>query len=114
MNVLGLSSNLCQGQNITVIGFTSSAITIFAFITTSSFYLMIFFVLLKCVEAPLFYTPLVAMVSNIAPLELSGILLGGARAMSIILEILADVYGLCARAEDTKRERISWKKGRTL
>lgn len=89
-------------KRMTVIGLASSAATVLAFTATSGFPLMMLIALILGVEAALFYTPLVAMVSDIAPPELEGTLIGSYRFFRdmgyfvgpIVLGAIADAYGL--------------------
>jgi MFS family permease len=69
---------------------------------TSNFILLIVFSLFLGVEAAFFYTPLVAMVSDIAPSELEGTLIGSYRFFRdmgyfvgpLLLGAIADSVGL--------------------
>lgn len=89
-------------KRITVIGLASAAASILSFTLTSDFLLMLISALVLGVEAALFYTPIVAMVSDIAPPELEGTLIGSYRffrdmgyfAGPILLGTIADSYGL--------------------
>jgi len=89
-------------KRITVIGLISAAVSILSFTLTSDFLLLLLSALILGVEAALFYTPLVAMVSDIAPPELEGTLIGSYRFFRdmgyfvgpILLGTIADSYGL--------------------
>jgi len=89
-------------KRITVIGLAGSTATILTFTATSDFLSLVLFALILGVEAALFYTPLVAMVSDIAPSELEGTLIGSYRFFRdmgyfvgpIMLGAIADRYGL--------------------
>ena len=87
---------------ITIIGLFSSSITIIALTLTSNYLYLVFLALFLGFEAALFYTPLVAMVSDIAPPEVEGTLIGSYRFFRdmgyfigpIILGKIADMYKL--------------------
>jgi len=89
-------------KRIIVIGLTSAAVSTFSFTLTSDFLFLLIFALILGVEAALFYTPLIAMVSDIAPPELEGTLIGSYRFFrdmgyfvgAIMLGAVADNYGL--------------------
>ena len=77
--VSGHFSDTYGRKKIILLGLAGSVISIITFTMTSSFNLLVAFSLLLGVEAALFYTPLVAMVSDIAPSELEGTLIGSYR-----------------------------------
>ena len=87
---------------ITIIGLFSSSITIIALTLTSNYLYLVFLALFLGFEAALFYTPLVAMVSDIAPPEVEGTLIGSYRFFRdmgyfigpVILGKIADMYKL--------------------
>ena len=89
-------------KRITLLGLTSSSVTILAFTATSNFLFLILIALILGIEAALFYTPLVAMVSDIAPPELEGTLIGSYRFFRdmgyfvgpILLGAIADKIGI--------------------
>ena len=87
---------------ITVIGLSGSSMTIIALTLTSNYLYLVFLALFLGFEAALFYTPLVAMVSDIAPPEVEGTLIGSYRFFRdmgyfigpVILGKIADMYKL--------------------
>ena len=89
-------------KKITLMGLACSSITIIAFTGTDNYLFLEYLALLLGVEAALFYTPLVAMVSDIAPQEIEGTLIGSYRFFRdmgyffgpILLGRIADVYRL--------------------
>ena len=89
-------------KRLTVVGLTIAAVGILTFTLTSEFVLMLIFALILGVGAALFYTPIIAMVSDIAPPELEGTLIGSYRFFRdmgyfvgpILLGSVADRYGL--------------------
>jgi MFS family permease len=89
-------------KRITVLGLASAAASIPLFTLTSDFLLLLLCALVLGVEAALFYTPIVAMVSDIAPPELEGTLIGSYRFFRdmgyfvgpILLGTMADRLGL--------------------
>jgi MFS family permease len=100
--VTGHLSDRIGRKKITLIGLVLSSITMIAFTVTTDYIFLVFLALLLGVEAALFYTPLVAMVSDIAPQEVEGTLIGSYRFFRdmgyfigpIILGMIADSYGL--------------------
>ena len=98
----GYVSDKLGRKRITVIGLTSVAASILLFTLTSDFLFLLILALILGVEAALFYTPLIAMVSDIAPSELEGTLIGSYRFFRdmgyfvgpILLGTIADNYGL--------------------
>jgi len=89
-------------KRIIVVGLAGSVVSVLSFTITSDFNLLLISALILGVEAALFYTPLVAMVSDIAPPELEGTLIGSYRFFRdlgyfvgpIFLGAIADSYGL--------------------
>ena len=89
-------------RRIILIGLVSSSISILPFMLTENFLLLLVLALAFGVEAALFYTPLIAMVSDIAPPDLEGTLIGVYRFFRdmgyfvgpILLGEVADAYGL--------------------
>ena len=100
--VSGHLSDLIGRKKITEVGLACSSITILAFTSTTNYLFLVLLALLLGVEAALFYTPLVAMVSDIAPQEIEGTLIGSYRFFRdmgyfvgpILLGRIADVYRL--------------------
>jgi MFS family permease len=100
--VTGHLSDRIGRKKITLIGLALSSITIIAFTVTADYIFLVLLALLLGVEAALFYTPLVSMVSDIAPQEVEGTLIGSYRFFRdmgyffgpIILGIIADSYRL--------------------
>jgi len=100
--VSGHLSDLIGRKKITEVGLACSSITILAFTSTTNYLFLVLLALLLGVEAALFYTPLVAMVSDIAPQEIEGTLIGSYRFFRdmgyfvgpILLGKIADVYRL--------------------
>jgi MFS family permease len=100
--VTGHLSDRIGRKKITLIGLAFSSITMIAFTLTIDYIFLVLLALLLGVEAALFYTPLVAMVSDIAPHEVEGTLIGSYRFFRdmgyflgpIILGEIADSYGL--------------------
>jgi MFS family permease len=100
--VTGHLSDRIGRKKITLIGLALSSITMIAFTVTADYFFLVLLALLLGVEAALFYTPLVAMVSDIAPQEVEGTLIGSYRFFRdmgyffgpIILGRIADSYGL--------------------
>ena len=98
----GHLSDRAGRKTITVLGLFGSAVTIIALSLTSNYLYLVFLALLLGLEAALFYTPLVAMVSDIAPSEAEGTLIGSYRFFRdmgyfigpILLGKIADVYKL--------------------
>ena len=89
-------------KTITVLGLFGSSATIIALSLTNNYLYLLSLALLLGFEAALFYTPLVAMVSDIAPSELEGTLIGSYRFFRdmgyfigpILLGKIADLYML--------------------
>jgi MFS family permease len=100
--VTGHTSDRIGRKRVIVVGLAGSVVSIITFTVTGSFTLLIACSLLLGVEAALFYTPLVAMVSDIAPSELEGTLIGSYRffrdlgyfAGPLLLGTIADILGL--------------------
>ena len=100
--ISGHLSDLIGRKKITEVGLACSSITILAFTVTDNYLFLVLLALLLGVEAALFYTPLVAMVSDIAPQEIEGTLIGSYRFFRdmgyfvgpILLGKIADVYRL--------------------
>jgi len=100
--VTGHLSDRIGRKAITLIGLAFSSITMVAFTLTVDYIFLVLLALLLGVEAALFYTPLVAMVSDIAPSEVEGTLIGSYRFFRdigyffgpIILGEIADFYRL--------------------
>ena len=100
--VTGHASDRIGRKRIIVVGLAGSVVSVFTFTLTGSFTLLVVCSLLLGVEAALFYTPLVAMVSDIAPSELEGTLIGSYRffrdlgyfAGPLLLGVIADNLGL--------------------
>ncbi len=100
--VTGHFSDTYGRKKIIILGLAGSVISIITFTMTSSFNLLVAFSLLLGVEAALFYTPLVAMVSDIAPSEQEGTLIGSYRFFRdmgyfvgpLLLGTIADNLGL--------------------
>lgn len=100
--VTGHLSDRVGRKNIASLGLASSAVTILAFTFTSNYFFLVFLALVLGFEAALFYTPLVAMVSDIAPSEVEGTFIGGYRFFRdmgyffgpILLGVIADFYDL--------------------
>jgi MFS family permease len=100
--VTGYLSDRIGRKKITLVGLALSSITMIAFTVTVDYFILVLLALLLGVEAALFYTPLVAMVSDIAPQEVEGTLIGSYRFFRdmgyffgpIILGGIADSYGL--------------------
>ena len=100
--ISGHFSDKIGRKKITLVGLACSSITILAFTGTDNYMFLLLLALLLGVEAALFYTPLVAMVSDIAPQETEGTLIGSYRFFRdmgyffgpILLGKIADVYRL--------------------
>jgi len=100
--ISGHLSDKIGRKKITEVGLACSSITILAFTVTDNYLFLVLLALLLGVEAALFYTPLVAMVSDIAPQEIEGTLIGSYRFFRdmgyfvgpILLGKIADVYRL--------------------
>jgi len=89
-------------KRIVVIGLASSAVAILPYVLTRNFILMFILALLLGFSAALFYTPLVAMVGDLAPPNLEGTLIGSYRFFRdmgyfvgpTLLGAVSDAYGL--------------------
>ena len=100
--VTGHTSDRIGRKRIIVVGLAGSVISVVTFTLTGGFTLLVACSLLLGVEAALFYTPLVAMVSDIAPSELEGTLIGSYRFFRdmgyfvgpLLLGAIADNMGL--------------------
>jgi MFS family permease len=98
----GHTSDRIGRKRIIVVGLAGSVISIVCFTLTGNFTLLVAYSLILGVEAAFFYTPLVAMVSDIAPSELEGTLIGSYRFFRdmgyfvgpLLLGVLADRLGL--------------------
>jgi MFS family permease len=98
----GHASDRVGRKRIIVVGLASSVISVVLFTLTGSFTLLVACSLLLGVEAAFFYTPLVAMVSDIVPSELEGTLIGSYRFFRdmgyfvgpLLLGAIADRVGL--------------------
>ena len=98
----GHASDRLGRKRITVLGLAGAASSVLLFTRTTDFLPLILSALVLGVAAALFYTPLVAMVSDIAPPELEGTLIGSYRFFRdmgyfvgpLILGALADAKGL--------------------
>jgi len=98
----GFVSDKVGRKKVIIIGLTGTAITILLYLFTSNFMLLSFFAFLMGLGAALFYTPLIAMVGDIAPLGLEGTLIGSYRffrdmgysAGPVLLGMVADALGL--------------------
>jgi MFS family permease len=75
----GHTSDRLGRKRLIVVGLAGSVISIVSFTMTGNFTLLVACSLLLGTEAAFFYTPLVAMVSDIAPSELEGTLIGSYR-----------------------------------
>jgi MFS family permease len=100
--ISGHLSDKIGRKKITLVGLVCSSITIIAFTGTDNYLSLVLLAFVLGVEAALFYTPLVAMVSDIAPQEIEGTLIGSYRFFRdmgyffgpIFLGRIADVYRL--------------------
>ena len=98
----GHTSDKLGRKKIIVVGLAGSVISVASFTLTSNFTLLVACSLLLGVEAAFFYTPLVAMVSDIAPSEHEGTLIGSYRFFRdlgyfvgpLLLGTIADNMGL--------------------
>jgi MFS family permease len=98
----GYASDRFGRKKIIVVGLAGSVISIVSFTLTGIFALLVVCSLLLGIEAAFFYTPLVAMVSDIAPSELEGTLIGSYRFFRdmgyfvgpLLLGAIADTLGL--------------------
>ncbi|MBC8225025.1 MFS transporter, partial [Candidatus Bathyarchaeota archaeon] len=98
----GHTSDRLGRKRIIVVGLAGSVISVVSFTLTGDFTILVACSLLLGVEAALFYTPLVAMVSDIAPSELEGTLIGSYRFFRdmgyfvgpLLLGVIADNMGL--------------------
>ena len=96
-----LSDRVGRGV-LTVLGLAGSSVTIIFFAYVNNYLYLVSLALLLGFEAALFYTPIVAMVSDIAPSEVEGTMIGGYRFFRdmgyfvgpIVLGRIADVYGV--------------------
>ena len=102
VHLTGHLSDKYGRKMMTVIGLSGSSMTIIALTLTSNYLYLVFLALFLGFEAALFYTPLVAMVSDIAPPEVEGTVIGSYRFFRdmgyfigpIILGKIADMYKL--------------------
>jgi MFS family permease len=100
--ITGHLSDRIGRKKITVLGLAGSALTILILMSISNYLIMVFFSLILGFEVALFYTPLVAMVSDIAPSEVEGTFIGSYRFFRdlgyffgpILLGKIADMYSL--------------------
>ncbi|MBA7604320.1 Hexuronate transporter [subsurface metagenome] len=100
--ITGHTSDRIGRKKIIVVGLAGSVISVVTFTLTGSYTLLIVCSLLLGAGAALFYTPLVAMVSDIAPSELEGTLIGSYRFFRdlgyfvgpLLLGTIADNLGL--------------------
>jgi len=98
----GHTSDRLGRKRMIVVGLAGSVISVVSFTLTGNFTLLVACSLLLGVEAAFFYTPLVAMVSDIAPSELEGTLIGSYRFFRdmgyfvgpLLLGAIADSMGL--------------------
>jgi len=98
----GHTSDRLGRKRIIVVGLVGSVISVFSFTLTGNFTLLVACSFFLGVEAAFFYTPLVAMVSDIAPSELEGTLIGSYRFFRdmgyfvgpLLLGVIADSVGL--------------------
>ena len=98
----GHTSDRLGRKRIIVVGLAGSVISVVSFTLTGNFTLLVACSLLLGVEAAFFYTPLVAMVSDIAPSEFEGTLIGSYRFFRdmgyfvgpLLLGAIADSMGL--------------------
>ena len=98
----GHTSDRLGRKRIIVVGLAGSVISVVSFTLTGNFTLLVACSLFLGVEAAFFYTPLVAMVSDIAPSELEGTLIGSYRFFRdmgyfvgpLLLGAIADSMGL--------------------
>jgi MFS family permease len=98
----GYSSDRVGRKRIIVFGLAGSVISVVSFTLTANFKILVICSLFLGIEAAFFYTPLVAMVSDIAPSELEGTLIGSYRFFRdmgyfvgpLLLGALADNMGL--------------------
>ena len=88
-------------KSLVLIGLVSSTINILLYSLTSNFIIMLILALILGFGTALFYTPLLAMVGDLAPLNHAGTLLGSYRFFRdlgylfgpILLGVVADTYG---------------------
>jgi MFS family permease len=100
--VTGHTSDRLGRKRLIVAGLAGSVISVISFTLTSNFMLLVACSLFLGIEAAFFYTPLVAMVSDIAPSELEGTLIGSYRFFRdmgyfvgpLLLGAMADRLGL--------------------
>lgn len=98
----GHASDKLGRKNLVIVGLATTGITVVLLTATRNYPLLVALDLLLGLEAALFYTPIVAMVSDIAPPGLEGTLIGSYRffrdigyfAGPILLGLIADTYGL--------------------
>lgn len=98
----GYLSDRIGRKTMTVVGLSGSSVTIIALSLTNNYLYLVLLALLLGSEAALFYTPLVAMVSDIAPSEVEGTFIGSYRFFRdtgyfigpILLGKIADIYML--------------------
>jgi MFS family permease len=98
----GHTSDRFGRKRIIVVGLAGSVISVVSLTLTGNFIFLVAFSLLLGLEAAFFYTPLVAMVSDIAPSELEGTLIGSYRFFRdmgyfvgpLLLGAIADSMGL--------------------
>ncbi len=89
-------------KKLVLLGLVSTAASFLLYMLTSDFVLILVFALMQGFAAALFYTPLVAMVSDAAPPNLEGTLIGSYRFFRdmgyfvgpILLGVIADSHGL--------------------
>jgi len=77
--ITGHYSDKIGRKKITLVGLALSSITIFGFTATVNLQYLVIIALILGVEMAFFYTPLVAMVSDIAPQEIEGTMIGSYR-----------------------------------
>jgi MFS family permease len=98
----GHTSDRLGRKKIIIVGLAGSVISVVSFTLTGNFTLLVACSLLLGIAAAFFYTPLVAMVSDIAPSELEGTLIGSYRFFRdmgyfvgpLLLGAIADNRGL--------------------
>jgi MFS family permease len=98
----GYASDRLGRKRIIVVGFAGSVISVVSFTLTANYTILVICSLLLGIEAAFFYTPIVAMVSDIAPSELEGTLIGSYRFFRdmgyfvgpLLLGVIADNMGL--------------------
>ena len=77
--ITGHLSDKIGRKKITLAGLAFSSITIIGFTVTVNILYLVLYALILGVEAAFFYTPLMAMVSDIAPQEIEGTVIGSYR-----------------------------------